>query len=168
MLDEAALTGESRPVECAAGDPIRSGAVNAGGAFDLLATTTAEESTYAGIVRLVQEAERQKAPFVRLADRYAAIFVPVTLVIAGIAWAAGDPLRALSVLVVATPCPLLLAVPIAIVSGISRAAHRGIIVKGGGVLETLGAREGPRPGQDGHADLGGARGQRHRDVPRRR
>ena len=138
VLDESALTGESRPVERAAGDPIRSGAVNAGGAFDLLATTTAEESTYAGIVRLVQEAERQKAPFVRLADRYAAIFVPVTLVIAGVAWAArGDPLRALSVLVVATPCPLLLAVPIAIVSGISRAAHRGIIVKGGGVLETL-------------------------------
>jgi heavy metal translocating P-type ATPase len=137
VLDESALTGESRPVERAAGDPIRSGAVNAGGAFDLLATTTAEESTYAGIVRLVQEAERQKAPFVRLADRYAAIFVPVTLVLAGVAWVTGDAVRALSVLVVATPCPLLLAVPIAIVSGISRAAHRGIIVKGGGVLETL-------------------------------
>jgi heavy metal translocating P-type ATPase len=137
VLDESALTGESRPVERAAGDPIRSGAVNAGGAFDLLATTPAEESTYAGIVRLVQEAERQKAPFVRLADRYAAIFVPVTLVVAGVAWVTGDAVRALSVLVVATPCPLLLAVPIAIVSGISRAAHRGIIVKGGGVLETL-------------------------------
>ncbi len=137
VLDEAALTGESRPVERAAGDPIRSGAVNAGGAFDLLATTTAEGSTYAGIVRLVREAERQKAPFVRLADRYAAIFVPITLVVAGVAWVAGDATRALSVLVVATPCPLLLAVPISIVSGISRAAHRGIIVKGGGVLETL-------------------------------
>ena len=138
VLDESALTGESRPVERAAGDPIRSGAVNAGGAFDLIATATAEDSTYAGIVRLVEEAERQKAPSVRLADRYAAIFVPVTLVIAGGAWAiSGEPLRALSVLVVATPCPLLLAVPIAIVSGISRAAHRGIIVKGGGALETL-------------------------------
>jgi heavy metal translocating P-type ATPase len=137
VLDASALTGESRPVERAAGDPIRSGAVNAGGAFDLLATTTAEGSTYAGIVRLVQEAERQKAPFVRLADRYAAIFVPITLAVAGVAWVAGDATRALSVLVVATPCPLLLAVPISIVSGISRAAHRGIIVKGGGVLETL-------------------------------
>ncbi|MCD6022061.1 MAG: copper-exporting ATPase [Actinomycetia bacterium] len=137
VLDESALTGESRPVERADGDPIRSGAVNAGGAFDLLATTTAEGSTYAGIVRLVREAERQKAPFVRLADRYAAVFVPITLVVAGVAWAAGDATRALSVLVVATPCPLLLAVPISIVSGISRAAHRGIIVKGGGVLETL-------------------------------
>jgi heavy metal translocating P-type ATPase len=138
VLDESALTGESRPVERAAGDPIRSGAVNAGGAFDLIATATAEDSTYAGIVRLVEEAERQKAPFVRLADRYAAVFVPITLAIAGGAWAIwGQPLRALSVLVVATPCPLLLAVPIAIVSGISRAAHRGIIVKGGGALETL-------------------------------
>jgi heavy metal translocating P-type ATPase len=138
VLDESALTGESRPVERAAGDPIRSGAVNAGGAFELIATATAADSTYAGIVRLVEEAERQKAPFVRLADRYATIFVPVTLVIAGGAWAiTGEPLRALSVLVVATPCPLLLSVPIAIVSGISRAAHRGIIVKGGGALETL-------------------------------
>ena len=92
--------------------------MNAGGAFDLLATATAEDSTYAGIVRLVREAERQKAPFVRLADRYAAIFVPIALVIAGLAWAiSGDPVRALTVLVVATPCPLILAVPIAIVSG---------------------------------------------------
>jgi heavy metal translocating P-type ATPase len=86
----------------------------------------------------VQEAERQKAPFVRLADRYATVFVPIALVVAGIAWAStGNPLRALTVLVVATPCPLLLAVPITVVSGISRAAHRGIIVKGGGALETL-------------------------------
>jgi heavy metal translocating P-type ATPase len=138
VLDESALTGESRPVERPHGDLVRSGALNAGAAFDLHATSTAADSTYAGIVRLVEQAEAQKAPSVRLADRYALVFVPVTLVIAGAAWAvSGDALRALSVLVVATPCPLLLAVPIAIVAGISRAAKRGVIVKGGGVLETL-------------------------------
>jgi heavy metal translocating P-type ATPase len=138
VLDEAALTGESKPVERSAGESIRSGAVNAGPAFDLRAIATAEGSTYAGIVRLVEAAQKEKAPSVRLADRYAAVFIPVTLVMAGAAWAiSGDAIRGLSVIVVATPCPLLLAVPIAIVGGISRAAKRGIIVKGGGALETL-------------------------------
>jgi heavy metal translocating P-type ATPase len=138
VLDESALTGESRPVERPRGDLVRSGAVNAGPGFDLHATSTAADSTYAGIIRLVEEAERQKAPSVRLADRYAMIFVPVTLVIAfGALVVTGDWLRWLSVLVVATPCPLILAVPIAVVGGISRAAKRGIIVKGGGALETL-------------------------------
>ena len=138
VLDESALTGESRPVERDAGDGVRSGAVNAGPAFDLRAIATAEGSTYAGIVRLVAEASEQKAPFVRLADRYALLFIPVTLVIAGGAWLlTGDPVRALAVLVVATPCPLILAAPIAIVAGISQAARRGIIVKGGGSLERL-------------------------------
>ncbi|MGH2476530.1 MAG: HAD-IC family P-type ATPase, partial [Candidatus Limnocylindrales bacterium] len=138
VLDESALTGESRPVDREDGDPVSSGVVNAGGPFDLQATATADASTYAGIVRLVEEAGRAKAPFVRLADRYAVVFVPVTLAIAGFAWLiSGDPIRALAVLVVATPCPLLLAAPIAIVAGISRAARRGIIVKGGGPLETL-------------------------------
>jgi heavy metal translocating P-type ATPase len=138
VLDESALTGESRPVERGQGDQVRSGALVAGPAFDLRAVATAGESTYAGIVRLVTEAQTQKAPFVRLADRYALIFVPVTLVLAGLAWVlSGDPVRALAVLVVATPCPLILAAPIAIVAGISRAAKRGVIVKGGGALETL-------------------------------
>ena len=138
VLDESALTGESRPVECVRAERLRSGAVNAGESFDLRAVATAGESTYAGIVRLVEQAQREKAPFVRLADRYALVFVPVTLAIAGGAWAiTGDAVRALAVLVVATPCPLILAAPIAIVAGISRAAKRGIIVKGGGSLEAL-------------------------------
>jgi heavy metal translocating P-type ATPase len=138
VFDESALTGEARPVERIQGDAVRSGAVNAGAAVDLRATATAEESTYAGIVRLVEEAQSRKAPFVRLADRYALVFIPVTLAIAGAAWAVtGDGVRALAVLVVATPCPLILAAPIAIVAGISRSARRGIIVKGGGALETL-------------------------------
>ncbi len=138
VLDESALTGESRPVERTRGEQVRSGAVNAGSGLDLRAVATAAESTYAGIVRLVEAAQREKAPFVRMADRYALLFIPVTLVIAGLAWAiSGDAVRALAVLVVATPCPLILAAPIAIVAGISRAAKRGIIVKGGGALETL-------------------------------
>ena len=138
VFDESALTGESRPVERVAGEQVRSGAVNAGPAFDLRAVASADRSTYAGILRLVEQAQRERAPFVRLADRYALIFVPVTLVVAVLAWAiSGDAVRALAVLVVATPCPLILAAPIAIVAGISRAAKRGIIVKGGGALEAL-------------------------------
>ncbi len=137
-LDESALTGESRMVTREEHDSVSSGAVNAGMPFDLVATATAERSTYAGIVRLVEEAQSSKAPFVRLADRYAVLFVPLALGISGLAWlVSGDPVRALAVLVVATPCPLLLAAPIAIVAGISRSARRGIIVKGGGALETL-------------------------------
>ena len=138
VLDESALTGESRLMTREEGDPVSSGTVNAGSSFDLRAMATAAESAYAGIVRLVQEAQHSKAPFVRLADRYALIFVPFTLAISAAAWlVSGDPIRALAVLVVATPCPLLLAAPIAIVAGISRAARRGVIVKGGGPLETL-------------------------------
>ncbi|MDH5242611.1 MAG: heavy metal translocating P-type ATPase [Chloroflexota bacterium] len=138
VLDESALTGESRLVTHEDGETVSSGVVNAGRSFDLMAIATADASTYAGIVRLVEEAERAKAPFVRLADRYALMFVPAALAMAGLAWLiSGDPVRALAVLVVATPCPLLLAAPIAIVAGISRAARRGIIVKGGGPLETL-------------------------------
>ncbi len=138
VLDESALTGESRPAERAQGDTVRSGVVNAGTPFDMRALTTAEQSTYAGIVRLVREAQSSKAPFVRLADRYAMWFLPLTIGVAALAWAvSGNPVRALAVLVVATPCPLILAAPVAIVAGISRAASRGIIVKGGGALETL-------------------------------
>ena len=137
VLDESALTGEALPVERAPGDPVRSGVANAGGPFDLTASASAEQSTYAGIVRLVSEAEASQAPFVRLADRYAAWFLVVSLAGAGIAWAVAGPARAVAVLVVATPCPLILAAPVALVSGLSVAARRGVVVKGGGVLERL-------------------------------
>lgn len=139
VLDEAALTGEADRVERKRGDRVSSGVTNAANTpFTLRATTTALESTYAGIVKLVRQAQESKAPLVRLADRYALAFLPFTLILAALAWfISGDPVRALAVLVVATPCPLILAAPIAIVAGISRAARKGIVVKGGGALETL-------------------------------
>ena len=137
VLDESALTGESLPVERSHGDPVRSGVVNAGAPLDLRATTRSQDSTYAGVIRLVTEAEGSQAPVVRLADRYAVGFLGVTLVTAAIAWVVGGASRAVAVLVVATPCPLILAAPVALVSGLSRAAKRGVIVKGGGVLERL-------------------------------
>ena len=137
-LDESALTGEPLPVERLAGDDVRSGVVNAGPPIDFVATAVAAESTYAGVVRLVEQAQASSAPFVRVADRFAIGFVPFTLALAGAAWAlSGDAVRAVAVLVVATPCPLLLAAPIAIMSGLSRAASIGVIIKGGGALERL-------------------------------
>jgi len=139
VVDESALTGEPLPVSYAAGGKLRSGTANAGDAFELRTTRLAAESAYAAIVRLVRGAETERAPFVRMADRYAAFFLPLALAIAGIAWAAsGDAVRFVAVMVVATPCPLILAAPIALISGISRAARRGVIVKGGGVIEQLG------------------------------
>ncbi|HVD01470.1 MAG TPA: heavy metal translocating P-type ATPase [Candidatus Dormibacteraeota bacterium] len=138
VLDESALTGEARPVERHAGDQVHSGVVNAGVPFDMYATATADSSTYARIVRLVEESQKAKAPFVRMADRYALWFLPVTIILAALAGlVSGSPVRALAVLVVATPCPLILAAPVAIMAGISRAAGRGVIVKGGGALEAL-------------------------------
>jgi heavy metal translocating P-type ATPase len=140
IVDEAALTGEPLPVARQRGDAVQSGTTNAGAPFDVRATRPASESAYAAMVRLVREAERQKAPFLRMADRYAGIFLPVTLVVAGLAWAlSGDALRVLAVLVVATPCPLILAAPVALVSGVSRAARRGVVVKGAATIEALGA-----------------------------
>jgi heavy metal translocating P-type ATPase len=137
-LDESALTGEPLPVSRAAGEDVRSGVVNAGPPLDLIATATAEESTYAGVVRLVEQAQASSAPLVRSADRLAVLFVPVTLLLAGAAWiASGNPVLAVAVLVVATPCPLLLAAPIAVMSGLSRAARLGVVVKGGAALERL-------------------------------
>jgi heavy metal translocating P-type ATPase len=138
VLDESALTGESKPVELQAGAPVRSGGTNAAGPFELRVSVHPAQSTYAGIVRLVRAAEESKAPFVRLADRYALGFVGLTLALAAFAWIrAGTPIRALAVLVVATPCPLILAAPAALIAGVSRAAKHGVIIKGGGPLETL-------------------------------
>src|SRR5262249_60251227 len=127
-----ALAGGPRPVRHARGDRLRSGPVNAAGPFALRAMTSAADSTYAAIVRLVGEAESAQAPFVRLADRYAMWFLPLSLAVAGAAWALGGAARAVAVLVVATPCPLILAAPVALVSGLSAAARRGIVVKNGG------------------------------------
>jgi heavy metal translocating P-type ATPase len=138
VLDESALTGESLPVMYRRGQQLRSGTVSSN-TVRLRATRRAADSAYAALVRLVREAETQRAPFVRMADRYAAIFLPLTALAAGIAWAvSGDPVRALAVFVVATPCPLILAAPIALLSGVSRAAGVGVVVKGAGVIERLG------------------------------
>ena len=141
-LDESALTGEPLPVNREIGDDVSSGVLNAGAPFEYTATTTSESSTYAGIIKLVKDAEVKSAPGVRLANQWALRFVPAALIIAGLAWAiSGEITRAVAVLVAATPCPLLLAVPIAIVAGISRAAKNGAIIKGGGVLELLALTE---------------------------
>lgn len=138
LLDQAALTGESVPVERQRGAAVMSGATNAGGAFDLRARARAADSTYAGIVRLVTAAQASRAPMARMADRYALGFLGVTLAIAGAAWGiSGDPIRAVAVLVIATPCPLILAVPVALVAGVSRAARVGVLVKGAAPLEAL-------------------------------
>lgn len=138
VLDRSSLTGEALPVTLGANEPVLSGTVNAGTPFTLVAERPAAESTYAGIVRLVEAARSAKAPMARLADRYGLAFLGLTLLLAGGALVAtGDPLRALAVLVVATPCPLILAVPVALVSGLSRAAGIGVLIKGGGALEML-------------------------------
>jgi heavy metal translocating P-type ATPase len=138
LLDRSSLTGEALPVTVEANAAVLSGTLNVGAPFTLVAERRAAESTYAGIVRLVEAARSGKAPMARLADRFGLAFLAVTLLLAGGAWAAtADPLRALAVLVVATPCPLILAVPVALVSGLSRAAGIGVLVKGGGALETL-------------------------------
>ena len=139
VLDQSALTGESlRRYKVLLGEAVLSGSTNVGEAFDLLTTRRAAESTYAGIVRLVEAAQRARAPMSRMADRYAILFLAVTIVLAAAAWAlTDDPIRAVAVLVAATPCPLILAVPVAIVSGLSRAAKLGILIKGGKAIETL-------------------------------
>ncbi len=138
LLDLSALTGESMPVRVEPSGEVLSGSTSVGSAFRMVATRPASESTYAGIVRLVEAAQQARAPMVRLADRYAWWFLLLTLAIAAAAWIVSqDHIRALAVLVVATPCPLILAVPVAIISGMSRAARNGVLIKNGGILESL-------------------------------
>lgn len=137
-VDESSLTGESLPVAKKAGAKLMSGSVNLDGRLVARALATAAESQYEQIIKLVRAAAKTKAPFVRLADHYAVPFTIISLGIAGVAWAwSGESIRFLEVLVVATPCPLILAAPIAIISGMSRAAKHGIIMKTGSALEKL-------------------------------
>ncbi|MGE0700230.1 MAG: heavy metal translocating P-type ATPase [Hyphomicrobiaceae bacterium] len=158
QLDESALTGEPMPIGRHHGEAAPSGAVNAGETFEMRATATAGESTYAGIVRLVTAAQTAKSPFMRLADRYALLLLPLTLVVAGAAWAfSGDPIRGLAVLVAATPCPLILAAPVAFIAGVSQAARHGILIKGGGPLEALAVTRTILLDKTGTLTVGGAR-----------
>jgi len=138
QVDVARLTGEPIPLAAAPGSALMSGSVNGDGVLTIAATARAEDSQYARIVELVRTAQATKAPLVRLADRYAVWFTPVTLLVCLATYLVShDATRVLSVLVVATPCPLLLATPIAIIGGISRAARKQIIVRHGGALEAL-------------------------------
>ena len=157
-IDESALTGEPIAVVRLSGAVIYSGSLNAGETFEMTASSVAGESTYAGIVRLVTAAQTAKAPFVRLADRYALVFLPFTVVVAGVAWLiSGDLIRSLAVLVAATPCPLILAAPVAFIAGVAQAARRGILVKGGGPLEALARAHTVLFDKTGTLTIGGAR-----------
>ncbi|MFF5626159.1 heavy metal translocating P-type ATPase [Microbacterium sp. NPDC012755] len=135
-FDESSLTGESMPVTRASGEEVLSGAINGHRAVRIRALRRSEDSQYQQIVALVHAAEESRAPVVRLADRFAIPFTAVSLVLAGAAWAlSGDSLRFAEVLVLATPCPLLIAAPVAFLGGLSRAAKAGVIIKGGAVIE---------------------------------
>ena len=137
-FDESSLTGESKPVEKKVKSELMSGSINGNSAIEYQATKLASDSQYQKIIRLVRESQNQPAHFVRLADRYAVPFTIIALIISGIAWiVSGDPNRFTQVLVVASPCPLILAAPIALVSGMSRTSRNGIIVKSGTSIEKM-------------------------------
>ena len=158
MIDESAVTGEPMPVLRQAGELARSGSLNAGDTFEIRASASASESTYAGIVRMVSAAQTARAPFIRLADRYALLLLPLTLVTAGAAWLfSGDPVRGLAVMVASTPCPLILAAPVAFIAGLAQAAKRGILIKGSGPLEALARTHTVMFDKTGTLTVGGAR-----------
>ncbi len=137
-FDESSLTGESLPVTREVGGDVLSGAINGTRAVHVRAVRRSVDSQYQQIVALVRAAEGSKAPVVRLADRFAIPFTAVALVLAGTAWLiSGDSTRFAEVLVLATPCPLLIAAPVAFLGGLSRAAKTGVIMKGGAVIEQL-------------------------------
>ena len=137
-FDESSLTGESMPVTREAGGEVLSGAINGSRAIRIRALRTGADSQYQQIVALVHSAESSHAPIVRLADRFAIPFTAIALVLAGTAWAiSGDSTRFAEVLVLATPCPLLIAAPVAFLGGLSRAAKSGVIMKSGAVIEQI-------------------------------
>lgn len=137
-LDLSALTGEPLPRNFGRGEEVLSGATCAGPTFDLIVSRRASESAYANILRLVRAAQDSKAPMSRMADRYAVWFLLLTLAIAlATWWWSKDTMRVVAVLVVATPCPLILAVPIALIAGMSRASRIGVLIKGSDALEAL-------------------------------
>jgi len=142
QVDESSLTGEPLSRTKKIGDPVFSGTINIGEAFEIKATKKSEESQYSKIVKLVKKAQEEKAPIQRLADKYAVWFTPFTLVISVIGWIMTNNFETiLSVLVVATPCSLIFATPVAIISGINKAAKLGIIVKSGPAIEQVGRAE---------------------------
>ncbi len=138
MFDESSLTGESRPITKNVSDTIYSGSINGDSAITMTVDKLAKDSQYQRLIQLVKQADSTPAHFVRMADRYAVPFTGIAFVIAGIAWfVSKDPVRFAEVLVVASPCPLILAAPVALVSGMSRSSRNGIVVKTGSVLEKM-------------------------------
>jgi len=141
-LDQSALTGEPMPVLLEKEGSVISGTINAGNAFEMIASGNVSQSTYSGIVTMVRNSRAQSSPNIRLANKWALRFVPITMAMAALTFLlTGDATRTVAVLVVATPCPLILAVPIALVSGMSRATKSGAVIKGGAVLEKLSRAE---------------------------